>query len=319
MAIMTSPLKRIQEYPKEAKRLIGIEYDQFLALVEMAKQRHLYKQAEIEAAKIRINAKGGGRKPEITPDIGVCLCLVYLRQKPIFEILGLLFDVSKTKANDTFNYWLEILRETLPASQMEEVSEDNQAYEELRQKLTEYELIVDSSEQRVERPVDYQEQKKYYSGKKKMHTLKNQFIVLPEGQDIVDVTVGEFGKTSDINLFRQSLQKFDKKQNFIGDKAYKGEAAIITPHKKPRNGEITPEQKQENKSLSSQRIGVEHLIGVVKIFKVAADRFRLARYQYKKVILAVCGLVRLRTNCLDLLTLNRGKHRAKIDLAINNL
>ncbi|MHC5749030.1 MAG: helix-turn-helix domain-containing protein [Nostoc sp.] len=31
-----------------------------------------------------------------------------MRQKPIFEILGLLFDVSKTKANDTFNYWIEI-------------------------------------------------------------------------------------------------------------------------------------------------------------------------------------------------------------------
>jgi len=27
-----------------------------------------------------------------------------------------------------------------------------------------------------------------------MHTLKNQFIVLPQGQDIVDVTVGEVGK-----------------------------------------------------------------------------------------------------------------------------
>jgi len=31
--------------------------------------------------------------------------------KPIFEILGLLFDVSKTKANDAFNYWIEILRD----------------------------------------------------------------------------------------------------------------------------------------------------------------------------------------------------------------
>ncbi|MFN6452683.1 MAG: hypothetical protein RM022_010680 [Nostoc sp. EfeVER01] len=27
----------------------------------------------------------------------MCLYLVYLRQKPIFEMLGLLFDVSKTK------------------------------------------------------------------------------------------------------------------------------------------------------------------------------------------------------------------------------
>jgi hypothetical protein len=47
--------------------------------------------------------------------------------------------------------------------------------------LTEYELIVDSCEQTRERPKGYQEQKKYYSGKKKNHTLKNQLIVLPNG------------------------------------------------------------------------------------------------------------------------------------------
>jgi len=34
----------------------------------------------------------------------------------------------------------------------------------------------------------------------------------------------------------------------LGDKAYKGEAAIITPQKKPKNGEITETQKQENKN-----------------------------------------------------------------------
>ncbi|ACB50450.1 hypothetical protein cce_1100 [Crocosphaera subtropica ATCC 51142] len=30
--------------------------------------------------------------------------------------------------------------------------------------LTDYELIVDSAEQAIERPSDYQEQKKYYCG-----------------------------------------------------------------------------------------------------------------------------------------------------------
>jgi len=85
--------------------------------------------------------------------------------KPIFEILGLLFDVSKTKANDAFNYWIEILRDILPASQMEEVKGDVQKYK-LRQ-LTEYQLIVDSTEQPIVRPIDYELQKDYYSGKKR--------------------------------------------------------------------------------------------------------------------------------------------------------
>ena len=142
---MTSPLTRIESHPHESKRLIGINYDQFLALVALAEQRHIDKQAEIEKNKIRIIAKGGGRKSEMSPKEGICLCLVYLRQKPIFEILGLLFDISKTKANDAFNYWLDILRDILPASQIEEVETDNQKYQELQRMLSEYELIVDSA------------------------------------------------------------------------------------------------------------------------------------------------------------------------------
>ncbi len=33
---MTSPFARIESHPHEAKRLIGINYDQFLALVALA-------------------------------------------------------------------------------------------------------------------------------------------------------------------------------------------------------------------------------------------------------------------------------------------
>ncbi|NEP06655.1 MAG: transposase family protein [Okeania sp. SIO2G4] len=44
--------------------------------------------------------------------------------------------------------------------------------------LTEYELIVDSYEQDIQRPKKYEKQKEYYSGKKKSHTRKSQVIVL---------------------------------------------------------------------------------------------------------------------------------------------
>uniref|UniRef100_A0A8J6ZW28 Transposase n=1 Tax=Desmonostoc muscorum LEGE 12446 TaxID=1828758 RepID=A0A8J6ZW28_DESMC len=76
------------------------------------------------------------------------------------------------------------------------------------------------------------------------------------------------------------------------------------PHKKRKNTEISELQKQENKELSSRRIAVEHMICRVKIFRVASDRFRLARHRYNQVLLAVCGLVRLRINRLFSVTLN---------------
>jgi len=118
-------------------------------------------------------------------------------------------------------------------------------------------LIVDSAEQPIERQTDYQEQKKYYSGKQKRHTLKSQFIVLPKAEDTVDVVIGQPGPTSDIKICRQTLSKFDSQpptlpdlksgrkagvhsaQTFIGDKAYLGENQIRTPDKKPKNGELT--------------------------------------------------------------------------------
>lgn len=166
--------------------------------------------------------------------------------------------------------------------------------------MTEYELTVDSYEQVRERPIDNEEQEKYFSGKKSHHTFKSQMIVLPNGQDIVDVVAGEPGPKSDITLFRENRDRFDPKQKFKGDLAYIGEDLIETPIKKPKNKELTIEQKEENKKFSSKRIFVEHRIRSVKIFRVVQERFRLNSKKYEQVILTICGLVRLRIKALIL-------------------
>jgi len=76
-------------------------------------------------------------------------------------------------------------------------------------------------------------------------------------------------------------------------KLTRGEA-IATPHKKTQKTEITELQKNKKTKNCLRRIGVEHLIGRIKIFRVASDRFRLARHKYEQVILSICGLVRVR-------------------------
>lgn len=89
---------------------------------------------------------------------------------------------------------------------------------------------------------------------------------------------------------------FNLEQKFMEDKAYKGETAITTFYKKPNNSELSESQKKQNQELSSVRIGVEHLIGIIKIVRVAGEKIRLPRTQYKKVIWTGCVLVRLRIN-----------------------
>lgn len=291
---MSTVLEHIQNNPQDSQRLVGIKYEQLQKLLKQAIELNNQKQELSSSKKVRIIAAGGGRKPKLSPEEQIILTLTYLRHLTTFQLLGIQFGVSETTANDTFNYWLPILGELLPPSLLEEVKKNSKDHEMIKEILTEFELIIDSCEQSMERPSEYQEQKKYYSGKKKNHTRKNQIIVLPEGKDIVDIVAGKHGPKSDINLFRERKKKFDESQKFNADKAYEGEASIKTPKKKPKKQELTSEQKEKNKELASERIFVEHIIRLLKIFRVAQERFRLKSRKYEQVIMTICGLVRLR-------------------------
>ncbi len=206
--------------------------------MSLGKLIHRKNQSEIEKTKIRINQPGSGTPPKLSEEEQIVLMLVYLRHHLSFQILGLMFQVSESTAHNIFTYWQKLFEGELPPSLLEQIKKC-QEEEIIIEQLRDYELIVDSAEQPVERPTDYQEQKIYYSGKQRRHTLKSQFIVLPKAEDIVDVVIGQPGPTSDIKICRQTLSKFDSQQTFIGDKAYLGENQIRTPDKKPKNGELT--------------------------------------------------------------------------------
>jgi DDE superfamily endonuclease len=107
-----------------------------------------------------------------------------------------------------------------------------------------------------------------------------KIIILPNAQDIIDVEIGEYGTKADINLFREAQTKFKSAQQFKGDKAFIGGQNISTPHKKPKKQELTEQQHEENKVFSSKRVFVEHLIRLVKIFRIAEWRFRLRFSHY---------------------------------------
>lgn len=162
---MSNPVNYIHKYPHRSKRILGISYKQFLQLVQQASLHQSQERQRLEQKKMRVNALGGGRKAILSTESEIGLCLFYLRHLPTFEILGLQFGISKTSANDIFHCWLKILREILPASLLEQLRSQTSDREVVQELLTEFELLVDSTEQHRERPGEYKEQKKFYSGK----------------------------------------------------------------------------------------------------------------------------------------------------------
>jgi DNA gyrase/topoisomerase IV subunit A len=160
--------EHIGKYPEDTKRLIGIDYQSFQELLVHAESENEKQRAE----KFRLIARGGGRKASLSIQDQILLTLSYLRHHSTFQYLGLNFGVSESAAHSIFHYWLQILSSLLPPSLLEEFKNEDE-YKEFLDALSEIELIVDSSEQSRQRPLDKEEREKYYSGYKHNHTVKN--------------------------------------------------------------------------------------------------------------------------------------------------
>ncbi|KAM3112938.1 transposase family protein [Phormidesmis sp. 146-33] len=301
---MKKLLDYIQIHPQKTQCLLGIRFEDFQQLHEKAKQAHAQNQAKTEAQKVRVNAKGAGRPRRLSLCETLGLCLFYLRHDPPFEGLGMLFEVSKSEAHETFHEGLKLLRQGLPASLFEEFGHDPYLWSVVQALWQAEVLLADSPEQARERPGDYAAQKTCYSGKKRQHTQKTGLLGTADGQEIVDVMAGVPVPTADIHLLRQHQERLDPQQQFMGDKAYQGAERTTTPHKKPRNKQLSESQRSENQGISGQRIFIEPLIRRLKIFRILTHRFRLHSWRYESVMLTICGLVRLRLGRLDFTNYN---------------
>ena len=97
------------------------------------------------------------------------------------------------------------------------------------------------------------------------------------------------GRTHDKKLYDQSRTVIPRTASGVGDTGYVG-TRLQVPHKKPRNGTLTAEQKRSNRALSRRRIVVEHGIGKMKIWKIAADRYRNPLRRHTVMMKNVAGL-----------------------------
>lgn len=64
---------------------------------------------------------------------------------------------------------------------------------------------------------------------------------------------------------------------------------LLIPHKKSKHKPLTETQKQENKTLSSKRVIVEHSFAGLKRFRILSDRLRLHRIDFYDDIIGVCA------------------------------
>ncbi|MDQ7033238.1 MAG: transposase family protein [Desulfonauticus sp.] len=163
--------------------------------------------------------------------------------------------------------------------------------------LTEEEVtkaIVDCTEQKIQRPG--KKQRKYYSGKKKLHTLKTEIRISDKGK-ILSVSNPEPGSKHDFAIYKKQ-RPLHRNCHIYADSGYQGldkkRSKVSIPIKKPRDRKLTSEEKKYNRDLSSFRVRVENKIRQLKIFNILSQTYRNFCKGYKIKMNIIAGIVNLK-------------------------
>lgn len=262
----------------------------FLVLPELEKDR----TQRLKKRKNRKRAfnKRDGRPREVLPIHKLLMCLLYLRQNTSHEVVGRLVGFSADSSENAFVEVLPVLKRLFPNEKWE--AEKRYGSKDQKWSPSKVErVIVDSFETYLPRPSNNHRQGRYYSGKKRRHTVKTQAYADQNG-GILSIGKANAGPKADIKIYREEpVADILKEKPRMGDKAYSDQKhpEIETPMKKPKGKELSEEQKAKNRELSRKRVRVEHGIRKVKAWRIVRDEYRMPLGLFTSVSSAVVGLI----------------------------
>lgn len=270
------------------RRLTGIDppaFHQLLAEVRPAWDRA---QGRRGARPGRRRKAGAGRKFTLPLPDRLLMLLIYYRTYVPHTFLGFLFGVDDSTVSRN-NRRLEPLLAGI--FRIPERRVDLRP-EEVR------ELFFDGTERPTYRPT--RGQKRYYSGKKRRHTIKHQVVVVrrrkPPGRGrrprrlrIAAVSAAFPGAVHDKRVYDATGVVVPPGATGYGDTAYLG-TGLVTPRRKPRGGTLTARQKAGNRRIGRKRIVAEHGIGKLKVWRITAERYRNPRHRHTLMMKNVAGL-----------------------------
>jgi hypothetical protein len=335
---------------RQLKSLTGLGKQEFEKLLQAFSDslKEISDEEYRRNRKNRSRRPGGGRKGQLsTPENKLFFILFYLKTYPTFDVLGFFFVLNPSKAEENVKKLLPVLKRAqsklnlLPRRILKDGDELKEALETVasndknsdlpavsiethqnQQKIKETQKIEPLTKQTVSIDVTEREhfrhknnakQKKYYSGKKKRHTVKNTIVSDSERRVIFLGRTFE-GSTHDYKMFQKEFSPSKSWFSNISvcvDLGYQGIKTdyssaqnIHIPNKKPKksinnpNPSLSRKQKAENKKIGSKRVIVEHAIGGMKAFHILSRTFRnRTKNMVNEVIFQVAGLWNLKILC----------------------
>ncbi|HEY9651384.1 MAG TPA: transposase family protein [Coleofasciculaceae cyanobacterium] len=238
----------------------------------------VYEQTLLQQPRQR--AIGGGRKARLSnPQSKLFYILLYFKCYPTFDLAGVLFDIDRAQAH----YWMHRLQPVLEAALGQKLALPERKLSSIEEFVAHFpgveRVMIDGTERPIQRPGEPQQQQLNYSGKKRRHTRKH-LAAVDQRKRVLVLSKAREGKLHD--------KKFHDEEDIAGnvpdeipieldlgflgvDKQYDN---IHIPHRKPKGGELTEEQRAENRALSQSRVVCENAFAGVKRYGAVSAIYR---------------------------------------------
>ena len=273
-------LERVKRDDRLLRALTGLNLKALTALQPSFAQALAEAPIPRRSQQPRERAVGGGRKPRlVSVEDKLIYILFYFKCYPTFDLVGLLFDLDRSQANRWMHRLQPVLEAALgqqlalPKRKLSSLSEFVEAFPDVER------VILDVTERPVQRAKDNAKQRDDYSGKKKRHTRSHLALVEPD-RKILIFSQAYAGRHHDKGILNQEgwAEWIPDEVVIQGDLGFFGlqneVVNVEVPLKKPRGGQLSDDQKADNRALASERVVCEHSFAGLKRYGIAHQVYR---------------------------------------------
>jgi hypothetical protein len=234
--------------------------------------------AQTAAGAARQRRPGGGPKGCLpTAEQKLFFILLYYKAYPTQDVMGLLFGISQGQVSEWVRQLTSAVGQLMPlhrpARQARQLAQLLAEQPELR------EVIIDGTERKLPRPQHRGRQKRFYSGRKKRHAVKNVIVVGRRKVLWCSPTVP--ARKHDKAVAQKARLRLPAAVDLLGDSGFEGlqagAAGVVTPYKRHGGRRLHWRHRRFNRLLAGYRIPVEHTLASVKRLRILRDEFRNRR------------------------------------------
>lgn len=205
--------------------LTGLTHKEFKALLLPFTEayRRKYAGRKTLAGKKRQRQVGGGRRGMLeTAEQKLLFILVYLKAYPLQVVMGELFGMNQSAANQWIHRLLPVLQAASTALGVRPERKGHQFARSERDRAESADYIIDGTERRRQRPKSPEKQVLHYSGKKKLHSDKNVVIVQARSRRVGYLSPTHAGKTHDKKVADQEQIAYPRRAVLHKDTGFQG-------------------------------------------------------------------------------------------------